>query len=72
MSLLKSLSSVALMTSLTRITGLLREVAIAQVLGAGMQYDLFLIAFRLPTLVRRFLGGEYYDSSICHLLSQKC
>lgn len=40
----------------SRILGFVRDVAIAAVIGAGPVADAFLVAFRLPNLVRRVLA----------------
>jgi len=37
---------------LSRITGLLREIVMARLFGAGMIYDAFLLGFRIPNLTR--------------------
>ncbi|MBM3786134.1 MAG: murein biosynthesis integral membrane protein MurJ [Acidobacteria bacterium] len=37
---------------LSRITGLMREIALARMFGAGAAYDAFLMAFRIPNLTR--------------------
>jgi len=47
---------VSLGTLLSRIMGLLRDVTIAGVFGAGLMSDAFFVAFRVPNLVRRLLG----------------
>lgn len=36
----------------SRLTGLLREIVMARLFGAGMAYDAFLLAFRIPNLTR--------------------
>lgn len=42
--------SAAVLTS--RLTGLLREIVMARLFGAGRAYDAFLLAFRIPNLTR--------------------
>jgi putative peptidoglycan lipid II flippase len=37
---------------LSRITGLIREIVMARLFGAGMAYDAFLLGFRIPNLTR--------------------
>jgi putative peptidoglycan lipid II flippase len=37
---------------LSRITGLVREIVMARLFGAGMAYDAFLLGFRIPNLTR--------------------
>ena len=41
---------------LSRITGLIREVVFAKYFGAGMLYDAFVAAFRIPNLARDLLA----------------
>jgi putative peptidoglycan lipid II flippase len=42
--------------ALSRVLGFVRDLLIAQALGAGPVADAFLAAFRLPNLIRRVLG----------------
>lgn len=37
---------------LSRVTGLVREIVMARLFGAGMAYDAFLLGFRIPNLAR--------------------
>jgi putative peptidoglycan lipid II flippase len=37
---------------LSRVTGLVREIVMARLFGAGMTYDAFLLGFRIPNLTR--------------------
>jgi len=46
----------ALATGISRLLGLLRDVAIADQLGAGAAYDAFLIAFFVPHFLRQLLA----------------
>lgn len=47
---------VGLATVLSRLLGFARDMMIARMLGAGPVADAFLVAFRLPNLMRRVLG----------------
>ncbi len=47
---------VGLATVLSRLLGFARDMMIARMLGAGVVADAFLVAFRLPNLLRRVLG----------------
>lgn len=44
------------LTLASRVTGLLRDVATGYFFGAGPLADAFFVAFRLPNLLRRFVG----------------
>ena len=43
-------------TSLSRIAGLIRDIVVARLFGAGMMTDAFFMAFTIPNLLRRFFG----------------
>ena len=56
----RSTMTVSLMTLLSRITGLVRDVAFAQFLGSGLVADAFFVAFRIPNFFRRiFAEGAF-------------
>lgn len=55
-SLAKSSLAVAVATAASRVLGFVRDVLIAAMLGAGPAADAFLVAFRVPGMVRRVLG----------------
>jgi len=46
----------ALATFLSRIAGLIRDVVVARVFGAGFVSDAFFMAFTIPNLLRRFFA----------------
>lgn len=54
--LLKSASVVALVTVISRICGYLRDQRIALLLGTSPAADAFILAFRIPGLIRRMAG----------------
>jgi putative peptidoglycan lipid II flippase len=54
--LLKSASVVALVTVISRICGYLRDQRIALLLGTTPAADSFILAFRIPGLIRRMTG----------------
>ena len=56
MSLFKAASTVSLLTLVSRITGLVRELLIASTFGASAMTDAFNVAFRIPNLFRRFFA----------------
>ncbi|WP_316414296.1 murein biosynthesis integral membrane protein MurJ [Mesoterricola silvestris] len=53
-SMLRSAGVVGALTLLSRITGMLQSRVVAYYLGAGPAADAFLVAFRIPNLLRRF------------------
>ena len=54
--LVKSTASFSLLTMLSRVLGYARDAIIFIVFGAGGATDAFLVAFRLPNLMRRLFG----------------
>ena len=69
MSLFKSASVVSLLTLLSRITGLVRELLIASVFGASALTDAFNVAFRIPNLFRRFFGEGAFSQAFVPVLA---
>ena len=55
-SYLRYLWTVSGLTLLSRIAGLVRDAALAHVIGAGWVMDAYAMAFRLPNLLRQLLG----------------
>lgn len=51
-SVVRSAGVVSLAVLSSRLTGLLREIVMARLFGAGMAYDAFLLGFRIPNLTR--------------------
>src|SRR5512139_4323798 len=46
----------ALATGLSRVAGLVRDMVVAAVFGAGYAADAFFVAFTIPNLLRRFFA----------------
>ena len=57
-------------TMLSRITGFVRDVLLAQILGAGFAADIFVIAFRLPNLFRRLFGEGAFNAAFVPLFTE--
>jgi putative peptidoglycan lipid II flippase len=71
-SLLKSASTVSLLTLLSRITGLVRELLVASTFGASAMTDAFNVAFRIPNLFRRlFAEGAFSQAFVPVLAASK-
>lgn len=72
MSLFKSASVVSLWTLASRITGLVRQLIIAAVFGAGPLTDAFMVAFRIPNMLRRlFAEGAFSQAFVPVLAASK-
>lgn len=68
MSLLRSSFIVSLMTLLSRVLGLVRDVFIAQYFGA--RADAFLIAFKIPNFFRRLFAEGAFSMAFVPVLSE--
>ena len=62
---------VSLAVFFSRITGLARETVFAGLFGAGMAYDAFLAAFRIPNLLRDLLAEGALSASFVSTYSQE-
>ena len=72
MSLFRSASTVALLTLLSRITGLVRDLLMAAAFGVSGLTDAFNVAFRIPNLLRRlFAEGAFSQAFVPVLAASK-
>lgn len=69
-SLLKATSTVGLMTLLSRILGLVREVVIAHHFGSGAQTDAFFVAFKIPNFFRRLFAEGAFSQAFVPVLAE--
>ncbi len=67
--LLKSTATVGAMTLASRITGLIRDVVLASLLGSGTSADAFFVAFRIPNFFRRIFGEDAFAVAFLPVLS---
>ena len=64
--------TVAGMTLLSRISGLVRDIALAYLFGASAAADLFFVAFRIPNFFRRlFAEGAFNQAFVPVLMEYK-
>lgn len=56
-------------TSLSRLTGFARDMALAHALGAGLAADVFVIAFRFPNLFRRLFAEGAFNAAFLPLFA---
>ncbi len=59
----KRLLTVAGYTALSRVTGFMRDIIMAYVMGAGPMSDAFLVAFRLPNNFRAIFGEGAFNAA---------
>jgi putative peptidoglycan lipid II flippase len=70
MNLHKTLATVAGMTMVSRVTGLLRELLIARAFGASAYTDAFFVAFRIPNLLRRLFAEGAFSQAFVPILAE--
>ncbi|MDD5057786.1 MAG: murein biosynthesis integral membrane protein MurJ [Sideroxydans sp.] len=65
MNLLKALATVSSLTLVSRILAFVRDILIARIFGAGIANDAYIIATRLPNLLRRmFAEGAFSQAFV--------
>ena len=70
MNLLKAAASVSGMTLASRITGFIRDTLLAILFGAGVAMDAFVVAFRIPNLLRRLFAEGAFSQAFVPVLGQ--
>ena len=71
MSFIKSIATFSGFTLISRVTGFLRDMLIANFLGAGNISDAFLVSFKLPNLFRSLFAEGAFTSAFVPLFSSK-
>ncbi len=69
-NLLRSLINVSGMTFISRILGFIRDMLFARIFGASVAMDAFLIAFKLPNLLRRIFAEGAFSQAFVPTLSE--
>ena len=68
--LFKSTLVISAMTLISRVFGMLRDVVIAVVFGAGPGVDAFIVAFRIPNFLRRLFAEGGFSQAFVPVLSE--
>ena len=68
--LLKSTAVVSVMTLVSRVSGLIRDVVMANILGSGGVADAFFVAFRIPNFLRRIFGEGAFSQAFIPVFSE--
>ena len=58
------------LTFVSRVTGLVREMLVAAIFGAGAMTDAFFVAFRLPNLLRRMFAEGAFSQAFVPILAE--
>jgi len=69
--IVKGVRSFTLGTALSRVLGLVREMVINHLFGAGMANDAFRAAFRIPNLLRDLFAENALSSAFVPVLTEK-
>ncbi len=69
-AILKSTAIVSVMTLVSRISGLVRDVVMANVLGSTGLADAFFVAFRIPNFLRRIFGEGAFAQAFIPVFSE--
>lgn len=69
MNLLRAAATVSSLTLVSRVLGLVREMVLARLFGAGAEMDAFNVAFRLPNLLRRMFAEGAFSQAFVPILS---
>ncbi|OZB20746.1 MAG: murein biosynthesis integral membrane protein MurJ [Marinobacter sp. 34-60-7] len=67
--LLRSSGVVGVMTMLSRVLGLVRDMVIARYFGAGADADAFFVAFKIPNFLRRLFAEGAFSQAFVPVLS---
>ncbi len=68
--LLRSGLIVSMMTMLSRVLGLARDIVIANLFGAGSGADAFFVAFKIPNFLRRLFAEGAFNQAFVPVLSE--
>lgn len=69
-ALLRSTSVVSGMTLLSRILGLVRDVVFARLFGASLVMDAFIVANRIPNMLRRFFAEGAFSQGFVPVMAR--
>lgn len=67
--LLRSTAVVGSATLISRVLGFIRDVVLAQALGAGLAADVFFVAFKIPNFLRRLFAEGAFSQAFVPVLS---
>jgi len=70
MNLLRAASTISLLTLVSRISGLARDIAVSNAFGASAWMDAFNVAFRIPNFLRRLFGEGAFQQAFVPILGE--
>ena len=69
--MLRNVMTVGFWTLMSRVLGMLREVMLYALIGAGPVLDAFIAAFRLPNMFRRFTAEGAFNAAFVPMFSKR-
>ncbi len=69
-NVVRSAGIVSVAVAMSRVTGLVREMVMARLFGAGFIYDAFLLGFRIPNLTRDLFAEGALSSAFVPIFTQ--
>jgi putative peptidoglycan lipid II flippase len=70
MNLLRTASTISLLTLVSRITGMVRETLVAAAFGATGWGDAYQVAFRIPNLLRRLFAEGAFSQAFVPIIAE--
>lgn len=71
MSMGKAVASMGALTMVSRVLGFIRDMLMANMVGAGMVSDAFFVAFKLPNFMRRLFAEGAFNAAFVPLYTGK-
>lgn len=71
MALLRRIATVSGWTAASRVLGLVRDILIADAIGAEKAADAFFVAFRIPNMFRRIFGEGAFNAAFVPLFARR-
>ena len=71
MALVRRIATVGGYTGISRILGFVRDILIADLVGAGSVADAFFVAFRLPNMFRRIFAEGAFNAAFVPLFARR-
>src|SRR5262245_348121 len=68
--IVRAAGQIGFFTLLSWVTGLLRDMVIGSLFGAGFQTDAFFVAFRIPNLLRRLVGEGAATAALVPVITE--
>src|SRR3990167_7887469 len=69
-TLFKSTAVVVSMTMISRVFGFIRDMVTAHIFGAGVAFDAFSVAFKIPNFMRRLFAEGSFSQAFVPVLSE--